>query len=99
MNWKHWQQRLYQHYSAPLTTTFAQFRLGAMVFFLGGVLIYGASQMPGSLRQELLLLAGLVIGGGGFIIAMLAQVRMLISRLLHFFSEEDPSGPDKSDHH
>ncbi|NHN37759.1 hypothetical protein G8764_10670 [Pseudomaricurvus alcaniphilus] len=66
--------------------SFKQFKLGAMLFFFGGVLIYIAgTTLPPSTRQEILLLAGLVIGGFGFLIAMMAQLRMLISRLLRFF--------------
>lgn len=83
-----WLQRLKQHYSAPLSQSFKQFKLGAMMFFLGGVLIYASSSaMPPSTQQELLLLTGLLTGGMGFLIAMMAQVRMMISRLVKFFSD------------
>ncbi|MBU3069533.1 hypothetical protein KOI40_06845 [Aestuariicella sp. G3-2] len=83
-----WLQRLKQHYSAPLAQSFKQFKLGAMLFFFGGMLIYAsAAAMTASALQEVVLLAGLFIGGFGFLIAMMAQVRMMISRLVKFFSD------------
>ncbi|MEC8427785.1 MAG: hypothetical protein VXZ35_05125 [Pseudomonadota bacterium] len=88
MDWQLWKTALKEHYTAPMETTFKQFRLGAMLFFLGGVMIYIAvNAIEPSVRQEALLLMGLVIGGLGFAVAMLAQVRMLISRILRFFQE------------
>ena len=81
-----WLAFLKQHYTAPMELSFKQFKLGAMVFFFGMVVVYIAVNLiPPSLQQELVLLLGLLIGGLGFIIAMMAQVRMLISRLLGFF--------------
>lgn len=83
-----WKAALKEHYTAPLEVTFKQFRLGAMLFFLGGVMIYIAvNAIAPSARQEALLLMGLIIGGLGFFVAMLAQVRMLISRIVRFFQE------------
>lgn len=79
-------QLLLTHYSASLETSFKQFRLGVSVFFIGMVAVYGAHQLLGpSLQQELVTLIGLLLIGSGFLIAMLAQVRMVISRLLAFF--------------
>lgn len=84
MNWK---ERLRAHYTAPLESSFRQFRWGFSLFFCGLVLIFGASQLlEVSLAQELVVLLGLLVGGCGFIIAMLAQVRMMISRIWRFFS-------------
>ena len=81
-----WRQALKQHYTAPLQVSFKQFRLGAMMFFTGLVGVYIAQQaLPDSWQQELLALAGLTCAGLGFILAMLAQVRMLISRLIGFY--------------
>lgn len=81
-----WAAFLKAHYSAPLSISFKQFKLGAMLFFFGFVVIYLANNLyPPSARQEMIFLLGLIIGGLGFIIAMMAQVRMLISRILHFF--------------
>ncbi len=81
-----WLTALRLHYTAPLTKSFKQFRLGLGLFFLGLVLIYIAHQLwPPSLAQESITLAGLVLVGVGFLLAMLAQMRMVISRILVFF--------------
>ena len=81
--------RLYQHYSAPLMAYFAQFKLGSMLFFFGLVLVYMTQQLvEDSLRQEIFSVVGLIIAAIGFLIAMSAHVRMLISRLLHFFKDD-----------
>ena len=81
--------RLKEYYSAPLEETFKQFRLGAMTFFLGMVIIYISSQsMPDSLKQEIVVLIGLIVGGLGFLVAMFAQLRMLISRILNFWFDD-----------
>ena len=83
-----WLQLLKQHYTAPLSVTFKQFKLGAMVFFLGMVMVYMSQQLlPPSPQQELFLLVAIVLVAIGFIIAMMAQVRLLISRLLRFFMD------------
>jgi apolipoprotein N-acyltransferase len=88
MNDNRWLLLLKAHYSAPLSVSFKQFRLGAMLFFLGGVLIYLANaQLSPSAAQEATVLAGIIIGGCGFVWAMLAQMRMLISRIVRFFQE------------
>lgn len=77
------------YFSAPLAKTFQQFKLGAMTFFLGMVIVYMAvNAIEPSLRQEVFVLIGLLIGGLGFLIAMFAQVRMLMSRLLNFWFDE-----------
>jgi hypothetical protein len=89
MNLEIWKAALKEHYTAPLEQTFKQFRLGAMLFFLGAVIIYIAlNNLEASLQQELVTLAGLAVGGLGFLIAMLAQIRMLISRIVKFFMDE-----------
>ncbi|GAA5316237.1 MAG: hypothetical protein AseanaTS_14420 [Candidatus Pelagadaptatus aseana] len=84
-----WKAALKQHYTAPMEQTFKQFRLGAMLFFLGAVILYIAfNNLQASLLQELVTLLGLIIGGIGFLIAMLAQIRMLISRIVQFFNDK-----------
>lgn len=89
MSGNRWLEFLKQHYSAPLSISFKQFKLGAMLFFFGFVLIYMANTLyQPSTRQEIFFLIGLVIGGLGFIIAMMAQLRMLISRILNFFQDK-----------
>jgi hypothetical protein len=92
MNWK---EAFKAHYTAPLEVSFRQFRLGLSLFFCGLVILYGASQlMEPSVQQELVVLVALVVGGLGFILAMMAQVRMIISRLWHFFSNKSPDDED-----
>ena len=81
-----WLQALKHYYSEPLEHAFKQFRLGAMLFFLGMVMIYIAHQLwTDSLQQELITLTGVIVVGLGFLIAMMAQIRMIISRMVIFF--------------
>lgn len=76
------------HYTSPLEKTFKQFRDGAIYFAVGLIAIYIANiAIEPSVWQELLVLFGLCLGAVGFIMAMLAQVRMIISRIYHFFSK------------
>lgn len=80
---------LLEHYSADLKTIFKQFRNGALAFGGGLMLVfYANTQLEPSLQQELLVLFALVLVGAGFIIAMLAQVRMVIGRFVQFFSRK-----------
>lgn len=81
-----WKQAIIHYYSAPQATVFYQFRLGLGLFLCGLVAVVMANQLllP-SLKQEVLVLLGLIVGGIGFIMAMLAQTRMMIGRLLHFW--------------
>ncbi|WP_232426045.1 hypothetical protein [Teredinibacter turnerae] len=76
---------LLAHYSAPMQEMFKQFRSGAIFFAVGLTMVYLANTalLP-SLRQELVTLAGLILAGAGFVVAMLAQIRMIISRFLRF---------------
>ncbi len=70
----------------PLAQSFKQFRLGAVLFFVGLLLVYLASQLlQPSLSQEIATLIGLCVIGLGFVIAISAQMRMLISRLVAFW--------------
>lgn len=79
-------QALINHYNAPLENIFKQFRLGLIAFGVGLALILIANtNIPPSLKQELTALFGLITLSVGFIIAMLAQIRLLISRILQFF--------------
>ncbi|GAA6152386.1 hypothetical protein [Pseudoteredinibacter isoporae] len=76
---------LYQHYTASQREVFKQFRLGSGLFFVGMVAIYGCYQLlDASLSREIGILISLVIVLGGFVVAMLAQIRLLIGRILHF---------------
>lgn len=85
-NWTSFKQLLLTHYSAPQARIFKVFRNGAIAFGIGlSLVFYAHSSVPPSLQQELLVGAGMLIGGFGFVIAMTAQIRMLISRILHIF--------------
>lgn len=80
---------LLNHYTAPFEVIFKTFRLGVSLFLCGVVVMYGAhALLLPSLSQELVTLAGLLLIGGGFVLAMLAQMRMVISRLLKFFLDK-----------
>lgn len=80
---------LKEHYSAPLEKTFTQFRLGSACFFCGGVVIWIAlSSIAPSVQQESVLLLGVTLAGAGFIMAMLAQIRHIISRFVRFWSDD-----------
>lgn len=91
MRWRknpYW-QALVKHYTAPMRETFKQFRLGFAFFLVGGVMIYGAQQLlPPSLAQEVWTLLGMVIGLTGFILALMAQMRLLISRIINFIRDK-----------
>lgn len=83
-------ESLKTYFYAPLDISFKQFRWGVSLFFCGMVILYGASQLlTPSLSQELVVLAGLIVGGIGFVLAILAQVRMMISRMWHFFKRNN----------
>ena len=76
-------QALKVHYSAPLTVSFKQFRHGVIFFGVGLMMILMANAyMAPSIKQESIVMTGLCVLAYGFIVAMLAQMRMLISRLL-----------------
>lgn len=78
-------QALINHYGVPLEVIFKQFRLGVILFGMGLACIFVANtSLPSSITQELGVLIGLIILGMGFVVAMLAQVRLLISRILQF---------------
>jgi len=86
ITWPAVKELLSKHYSAPLSQVFKQFRTGATFFAVGLIIIYLAnSTLPPSTKQEIIVLLGLFIAIGGFIVAMLAHIRMLIARLYGFF--------------
>ncbi len=72
--------------STPLEQTFKRFRAGIIYFGVGGIMIYLANiALDPSILQELVMLAGLMIGAIGFFIAIAAQFKMIISRIYQFF--------------
>lgn len=80
---------LYRHYTAPQVSIFKTLRSGFALFFSGLVSIYIAnSAIEPSIKQELLSLFGLILCAIGFIVAMLAYIRLVISRIVTFFSRK-----------
>ena len=79
---------LYKHYTAPLAAQFKSLRTGFIVFAVGlaTVLISNSSLTP-SLEQELAVGLGLIVGGIGFVLAMMAYIRIVISRIIIFISK------------
>ena len=79
-------QALLRYCSVPQEKLFRQFRNGAMLFFAGFVAVYGAHQsLVPSLEQELAVLGGICFIALGFVIAILAQFRLIAGRFLQFF--------------
>lgn len=77
---------LTEHYSAPLYVTFRQFRAGVIYFAVGlGAILMAHVYIEPSLAQELITLGGLILGGLGYLIAMAAEMRLLIGRIVMFF--------------
>ncbi len=77
---------LYAHYMTPPEQIFPRFKLGAMIFLLGLVVIYcGTQLLPPSIIQEINTLVGLLLIAIGFLMSLMAQVRMLIGRILRIF--------------
>jgi|GEM_PF-988481 len=86
LNFTLWKKALHKHYTAPLEKSFKQFKLGAVLFTVGFIIIYLTNQtIDPSIKQEILVLCGVIITGIGFIIALSAHVRMLITRVIYFF--------------
>ena len=79
-------QQLLASYLEPQTHTFRRFKLGAGLFVCGLVIIYVSSEsmLPG-VEQELATLGGLILVGIGFLTALMAEIRLLISRLIQFW--------------
>jgi len=85
-NWPRIKKVLIDHYSAPLLNSFKQFRTGAIFFAVGLIIVYLANtSLPPSSKQELIVLLGLIMAACGFVYAMLAHIRMIISRAYRFF--------------
>ena len=78
------------YYSVPLEKSFKQFRIGATFFCVGLIIIYLANQtIPPSLKQEIIIAIALFIAAIGFLIAIMAHIRMLISRIFSFLKAKD----------
>ncbi len=80
---------LYRHYTAPLSEIFHKFRNGLIYFTVGFMLIFFSNiYSDESLQQELIALLGVCMIAIGFSIAMLAQIRMIITRFVKFFTSK-----------
>ncbi|WP_255428902.1 hypothetical protein [Saccharophagus sp. K07] len=77
------------YYQVPMEVSFRQFRAGLIYFAVGlGTVLMANNYMEPSVTQELVVLGGLVLGGIGFIVALLGQSRLLVSRLLRFWLKD-----------
>jgi uncharacterized protein YjeT (DUF2065 family) len=64
--------------------TLRLFALGAVLFVVGvGCIQWANYQIAPSLQQEIVALAGLLIGGSGFVLAISAQCLLIASRVKH----------------
>ncbi len=81
---------LLEHYTAPLTTSFHKFRNGLIYFTVGFIIIFTAhaNVEPDTLQLEIITLFGVAMIAIGFFIAMMAQVRMIISRIMMFIQKK-----------
>ncbi len=80
---------LKRHYTAPLILIFKQFRAGLIYFAVGMMSVLMANTyLTPSVQQELVILMGLGLGVIGFFMAILAEVRLLIARLIQFVSRK-----------
>lgn len=84
---KHYLSALKNYYLTPLDRTFKSFRSGVIYFSVGLIFFYLANiSIEPSAFQEVIILSSMLLAFIGFIMAMLAQTRMIISRLVRFFS-------------
>ncbi|MBY4678034.1 hypothetical protein [Marinobacterium arenosum] len=82
---KRWLQRRadnYQQNIRLLITGFVLFAVG------GGLVVAGEFLLRPSLMQELLALLGLILLGGGLILALLGYLSLSLLRLFRFFNDE-----------
>jgi hypothetical protein len=78
------------YYSAPIEVAFRQFRAGLIFFATGfGAILMANAYMEPSVQQEFIVLGGMILGSYGFILALLGQSRVLVGRLMRFWSKED----------
>ena len=88
-----WQQikiALIKHYTAPLSLVFFRFRNGAIYFATGLIIIYLAqTAVEPSLKQELIMLSGIVLTAFGFGLAMVSHMRLIIGRFIQFLIKKD----------
>lgn len=88
LSWRHIKIGLKEYYTAPMDACFKQFRSGLIYFAVGlGTILAANSNMEASAQQEWVMLGGLILGGTGFFMSMMAQARFLISRIIRFWSK------------
>lgn len=89
MSWQRLRNAIRAYYFVPLEVSFRQFRAGLIYFATGfGTVLMANAYMEPSLQQELLVLAGVILGGCGFVLALLGQSRLLVGRLLRFWLKD-----------
>lgn len=89
MNWQNLREIIRAYYSAPIEIAFRQFRAGLIFFATGfGAILMANAYMEPSVQQELIVLGGIILGGYGFILALLGQSRFLVGRLMRFWQKD-----------
>jgi len=89
MTWRRLRKAIRAYYFVPLEISFRQFRAGLIYFATGfGTVLMANAYMQPSLQQELVVLGGIVLGGYGFVLALLGQSRLLVGRLLRFWLKD-----------
>lgn len=90
MSWRRLRKAIRAYYFVPLEVSFRQFRAGLIYFATGfGAVLMANAYMESSLQQELIVLGGMVLGGYGFVLALIGQSRLLVGRLLRFWYKND----------
>lgn len=90
MSWRRLRKVIRAYYFVPLEVSFRQFRAGLIYFATGfGAVLMANAYMESSLQQELIVLGGIVLGGYGFVLALIGQSRLLVGRLLRFWYKND----------
>lgn len=88
--WQRFLKAIKAYYFVPLEIPFRQFRAGLIYFGVGfGTVLMANAYMEESLAQELVVLGGLLLGGIGFVLALIGQSRLLVGRLLRFWFNRD----------
>ena len=63
--------------------------MGAVFFLFGAIFLVTAERFyEPSLEQEFMALAGLLLGGFGFLVSMLAQLNLIYQRIAKFFLDD-----------
>ena len=88
--WRRIKKAIRAYYFVPLDVSFRQFRAGLIYFAVGfGAVLMANVYMAPSIAQEAIVLGGILLGGLGFILALIGQSRLLVGRLLRFWYKDD----------